>query len=51
MLQDARPDGPRDIDVARFRLVKDRVDWERARGSLRSWGFEINLKPFTDLYV
>ena len=25
-----RPDGPRDVDVARFRLVKDRVDWERA---------------------
>jgi len=28
VLQATRPDGPRDVDVAR--LVKDRVDWERA---------------------
>ena len=51
VLQATRPDGPRDVDVARFRLVKDRVDWERARRVASELGFEINLKPFTDLYV
>jgi len=51
VLQATRPDGPRDVDVAR--LVKDRVDWERARrvASELGGGLEINLKPFTDLYV
>lgn len=30
VLQATRPDGPRDVDLARFRLVRDRVDWGRA---------------------
>ena len=31
VLQATRPDGPREVDVARFKLVKDKVDWGRAR--------------------
>ena len=30
VLQATRPDGPRDVDLARFVLVFDEVDWGRA---------------------
>ncbi|AEA13676.1 hypothetical protein TUZN_2221 [Thermoproteus uzoniensis 768-20] len=42
MLQAARPDGPRDVDVARFALVADRVDWTERGGWPRSSASRIN---------
>ncbi len=46
VLQATRPDGPRDVDVARFRLVKDRVDWERARGVASGLGVRDKFEAF-----
>ncbi len=44
MLQATRPDGPRDVDVAR--LVKDRVDWERARRVASELGVRDKFETF-----
>ncbi len=46
VLQATRPDGPRDVDVARFRLVKDRVDWERARRVASELGVRDKFETF-----
>jgi hypothetical protein len=44
VLQATRPDGPRDVDVAR--LVKDRVDWERARRVASELGVRDKFETF-----
>ncbi|MGB9704159.1 MAG: hypothetical protein ACPL3C_01825, partial [Pyrobaculum sp.] len=46
VLQATRPDGPRDVDVARFRLVRDRVDWERARRIASGLGVRDKFEAF-----
>ncbi|MGC9171166.1 MAG: hypothetical protein ACP5HD_10585 [Thermoproteus sp.] len=49
VLQAARPDGPRDVDVARFALVADRVDWGRARRLAEELGVKDKLMLFEEL--
>ncbi|MEM4423101.1 MAG: nucleotidyltransferase [Pyrobaculum sp.] len=46
VLQATRPDGPRDVDLARFRLVRDRMDWGRAMNLAEALGVRDKLEAF-----
>ena len=49
VLQATRPDGPRDVDVARFVLVFDKVDWRRAEWLAERLGVGNRFNMFRDL--
>lgn len=49
VLQATRPDGPRSVDVARFQLVADKVDWEKAEVMAEELGVLSKFKQFRQL--
>jgi hypothetical protein len=49
VLQATRPDGPRDVDLARFVLVFDEVDWGRAGRLAERLGVGNKFNMFRDL--
>ena len=49
VLQATRPDGPRDVDLARFVLVFDEVDWGRAGRLAERLGVGNRFNMFRDL--
>lgn len=49
VLQATRPDGPRAVDVARFQIIADKVDWDRAEVLAEELGVLNKFKQFRQL--